>query len=646
MKSTGSTTRFGHAPALATIVLILASFACNLVSPPGLENGTTAVETPADAGANIDLSQALMALTPEAQEELRQPLDVSGAAGVLKATLSSIPAAEILGQQLIDDLVAAIDELEEASSTSTSGGSGRLAILANPTCNGDGGDGFQAQKSFEQDGFSGDVSVNISTGIQGDRVVTNIQYSSQLQGTATDKIGQVLDISYSLQGDQDACPTAEGKSMGTFSGHVHAFVEGADTSFGRTSTGSLQMETYNADDGTLERGDLSFEGSISFEVNGQSWSSGTYSSQAKTDKIKDFEAILTQLIANIQGGGPNPSGQVREKVTDRDIGKAILWSLATPLMPMVPGNEMAEKNWQTYNKCVEIKVTPDELRVAPGDSETVEVEVVLKADGGSVAADLAAWAKGDRVSPEKASSSPGAPASFTYTAPDDGPPGYLSLTVTSSKAGKAHKEVQVKSPKIEWSGTFTMAGSATIPDVGTSQGTTTFTIRFQADLNEPESQGGDPTKALIPFDLESDASMTWSGTATAVGKSQPFSGSTSNLITPNYSNPEWPLSLPDGDCLAGEGYVDWSAKKLYLFLLGIGDQTGYGTFNLSPNTTCNYYHDQATNRVYLIFPLDDEFKISDGSCWDKVSADTGGEGAMTIQSSRSWHFETKFVSEE
>jgi hypothetical protein len=305
---------------------------------------------------------------------------------------------------------------------------------------------------------------------------------------------------------------------------------------------------------------------------------------------------------------------------------------------MMPGNEMAEKNWQKDNKCVAIKITPEELRVAPGDSTTVEVEVTLKADGGAVAADLDASARGGgQVSPEKASSSPGATANLTYTAPDDGPPGSLSLNATS-KAGKAYKEVSVNPPKIEWAGTFTMAGSATIKDVGTSQGTTIFTIRFQADLNEPKSEGGDP-KALIPFDLESDASMSWSGKATALGNSQSFSGSTSNIITPNYANPEWVSALPDGDCLAGEGYVDWSEKKLYLFLLGIGDQTGYGTFNISPNTTCNYYHDLATNRVYLVFPLDEEYKIADGSCSDRIS------GEMAVQSTRSWHFETQFVSE-
>jgi hypothetical protein len=622
-------------------LLALGFGSCRRVSPPSPESGTNAVNIPAEAGQPVDLSQTLMDMVPKSQAEFNQPLDASWAAGILKRTLSSIPAAEILGQQLIDDLAAAIGEFQEDLSTSSSGGSGHLAFLAKPVHNQNKGDGFQAQKPFDQDGFSGDISMNFSAEIQGDRVVINIQFSTQLQGTATDKIGQALEISYSLQGDQDACPTAEGKSMGTFSGRTHAYTRGADTSYGRTTTGILDMEAYNADDGTLERGDLSFEGSANFEVDGHSWSN-TYSSQAQTDNIKDLEAIFSELVANLDGDLVAPAGQVRAKVTDNVLGKAILDSVGISLVPMMAGNAMAEKNWQTDNKCVEINVTPEELSVAPGESDSVEVEVTLKADGGSVAADLEAEAQGEggQISPKKASSSPGATANFTYTAPDDGPPGSFSLKATS-KAGKAYKEVNVKFPKIEWSGTFTMAGSSNIQDVGSSQGTTTFTIRFQADLNQSGSEGGE----LIPFELESDASMSWSGTATALGMNQSFSGSTSNIITPNYSNPEWVSALPDGDCLAGEGYIDFSAKKLYLFLLGIGDKTGYGTFNLSPNTTCSYYHDQTTNRVYLVFPLDDEYKIADGSCGDSISANTGGQGGMKIQSTRSWHFDTRYVSD-
>jgi len=624
-------------------LLALGLGSCRRVSPPSLDNGTTVVDVPADAGQHVDLSQALMALVPEAQAELDQALDVSWAAGILKGTLSSIPATEMLGQELIDDLVAVIDELQETSSTSTSGGSGRLAILASPARNGDDGGNIQVQRPIDEDGFSGEMSVNISIEEKGDRVVTNAEVSMQLHGTAPDKLGQALEVRVTQQGDQDACPKAEGETAGTFSASSYTYIngtrDGAAASFGRTVIGQIGMEAYNAEDGTLDQADLSLEGSVNYEITGQSWGT-SFTSQANGVNPKDNNSILSQLTENRQGDSSLPPTDLR--IPTENFVEAISEAITFPLSILVPGTRFAEKLWLTANKCIEITITPEDLRLAPGESETVEAEVVLNADGGSVAADIEAEALGEggQISPEKANSSPGATASFAYTAPDDGPPGSFSLEATS-KAGKAYKEVNVNSPKIEWSGTFTMAGSSTIQDVGTSQGTTTFTIRFQADLNPSGSEGG----GLIPFELESDASMSWSGTATALGIVQPFSGSTSNIIIPNYSNPEWVSALPDGDCLAGEGYIDLSAKKLYLFLLGIGDQTGYGTFNLSPNTTCNYHHDQTTNRVYLVFPLDDEYKIADGSCGDRISADTGGQGGMKVQSTRSWHFETQYVSE-
>jgi hypothetical protein len=635
MKSTGSTTRLGHAPALATIVLILASLACNLVSPPVLENGTTVVDNPADAGLPVDLSEAMMTLVPEAQAELDQPLDVSWALETLKGNLLSSPAAEILGQQLIDDLIAAIDEFQVELLASVSGGPGRLAALANPARNGDDGTKIQGEKSFDEDGFSGKMSLSMSVEEKGDRLVTEVQVSVQIQGSTPDKLGQVLDLNITAQSDQSVCPTAEGESSGTSSGSVYSFTKGPNDSISRTVDGELSMTAYNAEDGTLDRADYSFEGSLNYNFNGQSWAM-PITSQANGVNPKDAGSIRGQL-ANNSGEFKVPPAAF--KISNDKYSMDLISVIDASLTTIVPATKFAEELWLTENKCMEITVTPEELRLEPGDSEEVEVEVTLKADGESVEADIEAKALGEggQIDPEQANSSSGAKAKFTYTAPDKGSPGSFSLD-TTTKAGKAHKEVQVKIPKIEWSGTFTMAGSSTIPDVGTSQATTTFNIRFQADLNQPESDLGEHVK--VPFSLESDASLSWSGTAAALGITQPFSGSTSNLIIPNYANPEWPLSLPDGDCLAGEGYVDLTEKKVYLFLLGIGDKTGYGTFNLSPNTTCSYHHDPATNQVYLVFPLDEEYKIAEGSCSDKIS------GEMSIQSTRSWHFEAKFVSEE
>jgi hypothetical protein len=604
------------------------------------------VEIPADAGQADDLDAALMALVPQTLAELNRPLDASRALESLKGALLSSPAADILSQQQVDNLVAAIGEFQDELSTSASAGPGRLAAPARPDSMRFDGGNVQAQKSYDQDGTHIEMSVNIGVEEKGDRVVSHAQVSVHMQGIAPDKIGQRMEIEISLQGDQDACPTAEGETAGTFSATSYTFLtgpkKGAPASFGRTVTGKVSMEAENKEDGTLDQADLSLDGSVNYNISGQTWGT-SLTSRATGVNPKDAESILSQLTANKQVESSLPPASL--EIQAENFVEAISEAIKFPLDLLIPGNKLAESLWLTDNKCVEFKVTPEEVRLEPGDSEDVEVELTLKDDGGSVTADIEAEASGEggQIDPEQANSSSGAAAEFTYTAPDDGPPGSFTLDSTS-KAGKAHKEVQVKAPKIEWSGTFTMAGSSNIQDVGSSQGTTTFTIRFQADLNQPGSEAGEHIK--VPFELESDAAMSWSGTATALGISKPYSGSTSNLITLNYANPEWVLSLPEGDSLAGEGYVDLTEKKLYLFLLGIGDQTGYGTFNLSPNTSCSYYHDQATNRVYLVFPLDDEYRIADGACSDNVTADTGGEGSMTIQSTRSWQFETRFVSEE
>jgi hypothetical protein len=597
-----------------------------------------------ETGQPDELTAALMALVPEASAELDQPLTASRALETLKDTLISSPAAEILGQQLIDDLAAAIDEFQQE--LSSSGGTGRLAAPARQGPGGDDGFNVQEDKSFDQDGMHTDLSVSGSMEENGDRLVTDLQVSLHSQGIASDKLGQAVEFTITYKGDQDVCPTAEGKTAGTFSAtsyqNVNGTKNGVAATFGRTVTGQVSMEADNKDDGTLDQAELSLDGSVDYNVSGQTWGM-SFTSQASGVNPKDSESIVSQLTANKQGDSSLPPANM--DVPTENYLEAVSEAIKFPLTVLVPGNKQAENLWLTANRCVEITATPEELDLDPGDSKKVEVEVTLKDDGGSLAADIKAEVLEYRgeIAPEQANSSPGEKANFTYTAPDDESPSSFSLDATT-KAGKANKEVNVNYPTIEWSGTFTMAGSSNIKDVGSSQGTTTFTIRFQADFNKSKSDTGD--RIPIPFELESDASMSWSGTATALGITKPFSGSTSNLITPNYAAPGWFLALPDADCLAGEGYVDLSEKKLYLFLLGIGDKTGYGTFNLSPNTTCSYHQDQATNQVYLVFPLDEDYQIADGSCGDKVSAETGGEGSMTIQSTRSWHFEAQDVTGE
>ncbi|NMB75496.1 MAG: hypothetical protein GYA21_10260 [Myxococcales bacterium] len=199
----------------------------------------------------------------------------------------------------------------------------------------------------------------------------------------------------------------------------------------------------------------------------------------------------------------------------------------------------------------------------------------------------------------------------------------------------------------EWTVKFKHEGHSEMKDTDTgevfasSDGTYTFDVKFRADVHEyREEAGQEPmNKVIVPFEIEDDGSMSWSGTARFKDQTEPFSGTTSNLYDIDYTDPAWPGNLPaDTDLLAGEGYIDMNTRKLYLFLVGVGDDSGSGTYNLGPQTDCQYEHDQYTNRVYLVFNLDENFEIENNSCTDQI---TDQDGQFTYSGTRSWEFTTR-----
>lgn len=199
----------------------------------------------------------------------------------------------------------------------------------------------------------------------------------------------------------------------------------------------------------------------------------------------------------------------------------------------------------------------------------------------------------------------------------------------------------------EWTVKFTHEGHSEFKDKDTgevfasSDGKYTFDVKFRGDVHDyREEAGQEPmNKVIVPFEVEDDANMSWSGTARFQDQTQPFSGTTTNLYDIDYTDPSWPGNLPaDTDLLAGEGYIDMNTRKLYLFLVGVGDDSGSGTYNLGTQTDCRYEHDQYTNRVYLVFDLDENFEIENGSCTDQI---TDQEGQFTYSGTRSWEFTTR-----
>ena len=94
--------------------------------------------------------------------------------------------------------------------------------------------------------------------------------------------------------------------------------------------------------------------------------------------------------------------------------------------------DRAEEFWRaTVNKetnevggnCVRLTFSPERLRIAPGDTQPVEVRLVSKVDGSEVAAkhqlaDVTNYIPEGTTQPNSATGAPGAPAIFQYTSPD------------------------------------------------------------------------------------------------------------------------------------------------------------------------------------------------------------------------------------
>ena len=126
--------------------------------------------------------------------------------------------------------------------------------------------------------------------------------------------------------------------------------------------------------------------------------------------------------------------------------------------------DLAEQFWRgTENKataetggnCVKLTFSPDRLRIGPSDTMPVEVRLVSKVDGGEVAAkhqlaDVTEFNPEGTTDPTSATSAPGAPAIFQYTAPDPEDPDWwvtLEERATSKRGiAIAHHEAEPVPP--------------------------------------------------------------------------------------------------------------------------------------------------------------------------------------------------------
>jgi hypothetical protein len=185
----------------------------------------------------------------------------------------------------------------------------------------------------------------------------------------------------------------------------------------------------------------------------------------------------------------------------------------------------------------------------------------------------------------------------------------------------------------EWRATFTQELNMwfAFDPTDVTNATGTFTIRFRADVHDYREQAGEAPiqQVLVPFEIEEGSTLEGNGTATFNGVTTPFSGNTSLLGRLDYSSTKgwlnaqtWPFP-PNTDFLDGLGWIDVSARKLYLFLYGAigGGIRSYGVDlgleTAGPPTNCNLFYQPVNGATYLVLDLGDSFTVASGTCdWE------------------------------
>ena len=151
---------------------------------------------------------------------------------------------------------------------------------------------------------------------------------------------------------------------------------------------------------------------------------------------------------------------------------------------------------ETGGNCVRLTFSPDRLRIGPGDTMPVEARLVSKVDGAEVAAkhqlaDVTEFSPEGTTDPSSATSAPGAPAIFQYTAPDPEDPDWwvtLEERATSKRGiAIAHHEAEPL-PPVPRAYVGTISGSyQTSSESGTAtEDWATTDVRFEREPGSPD----------------------------------------------------------------------------------------------------------------------------------------------------------------
>lgn len=290
----------------------------------------------------------------------------------------------------------------------------------------------------------------------------------------------------------------------------------------------------------------------------------------------------------------------------------------------------AASNWDS-GACISLEFDPLSPRVAEGEkSTTVTVSGTSNRDKAEVKGDLTVTPSRGTFSPTKGA----LPLAIEVRLPD-GKPSAVAKLETRSVRGVGRRTLEVfGGAQLVFDGQLVASGAGSVGPIGSGGGTRT--IKFRLKSTEEVRPGEVPASGgpLVPLTLEW-ASFSWKGAGSALGQTGSQSGRTETIVHVDYSKEFWWGYLPEGEWIAGEGYLDPETMQLYLFLAAGSKWVGGGTYAIPPQTTCPTYRSKVTYQTFLLLDLNNSFGVTPGRC-----SSTFDGGDIKAKEQMSWTIKT------
>ncbi len=294
--------------------------------------------------------------------------------------------------------------------------------------------------SFEKDGIKYEGSMTMCPREDDDKFGIKFQFVTGLSDVVSTSTQKGLRMECGVDTQVYKCPTAEGVLTGSSLIHFLLYVSDGETATNSVSDTQLDMTAQVNDDAEVEKVTLALN--IGVAVNETGFPPVGYngvSTAEGTDLDLTVDGYVEQLIHTM-----NPPDKFYNAET---VGKCIGVGVGMALGSLSAISRDSEKNWQADGKCVQLRITPEDLTMSSGEKAQVEADVILMKDQSPLEAKVqAATECGESITPSAARYVPDVRAKFEYTAPDGDKAGCFTINATS-KAGKDSREVNINCTK-------------------------------------------------------------------------------------------------------------------------------------------------------------------------------------------------------